>query len=151
MVVLSGREPSVFFDLDQDGAFAYLHHLFGSDAMNGPPSDVQTKALEFVNNASTYLLLATMALLAWVASGVEFSNDALRLPTLVCLALSAVCGVVALSLMPLIQETRRPGQSNFDVEARFLMFGWRGLRLKSMLLPQYMLLLSGLVLYVIGA
>ena len=46
--------------------------------MNGPPSDAQAKALEFVNSASSYVLLATIALLAWVASGVEFSNDNLR-------------------------------------------------------------------------
>jgi hypothetical protein len=119
--------------------------------MNGPPSDAQTKALEFVNFASTYVLIATMALLAWVASGVEFSNDALRAPALVCLTLSAGFGVATLALIPTIQEARRPGQSNFDVEGRFMLFGRRGLRLKAMLLPQYLLLLVGLVLYVIGA
>jgi hypothetical protein len=119
--------------------------------MNGTPSDTQTKALEFVNFASTYVLIATMALLAWVASGVEFSNDALRVPALVCLTLSAGFGVATLALIPLIQEARRPGQSNFDVEGRFLLFGRRGMRLKSMLLPQYLLLLVGLVLYVIGS
>jgi hypothetical protein len=119
--------------------------------MNGTPSDAQTKALEFVNFASTYVLIATMALLAWVASGVEFSNDVLRVPALVCLTLSAGFGVAALALIPLIQEVRRPGQSNFEVEGRFLLFGRRGLRLKSMLMPQYLLLLAGLVLYVIGA
>jgi hypothetical protein len=119
--------------------------------MNGTPSDAPTKALEFVNFASTYVLVATMALLAWVASGVEFSNDALRVPAMVCLTLSAMFGVATLSLIPLIQEARRPGQSNFDVEGRFNVFGRRGLRLKSMLMPQYLLLLAGLVLYVAGA
>jgi hypothetical protein len=119
--------------------------------MNGTPSDAQTKALEFVNFASTYVLIATMALLAWVASGVEFSNDVLRVPALVCLTLSAGFGVATLALIPLIQEARRPGQSNFDVEGRFLLFGRRGMRLKSMLMPQYLLLLVGLVIYVIGA
>lgn len=119
--------------------------------MNGIPTDAQTKALEFVNFASTYVLIATMALLAWVASGVEFSNDVLRVPALVCLTLSAGFGVATLALIPLIQEARRPGQSNFDVEGRFLLFGRRGMRLKSMLMPQYLLLLVGLVIYVIGA
>jgi hypothetical protein len=123
----------------------------GNCGMNGIPTDAQTKALEFVNFASTYVLIATMALLAWVASGVEFSNDVLRVPALVCLTLSAGFGVATLALIPLIQEARRPGQSNFDVEGRFLLFGRRGMRLKSMLMPQYLLLLVGLVIYVIGA
>jgi hypothetical protein len=61
-----------------------------------------------------------------------------------------VFGVVTLSLVPLVQEARRPGQSNFEVEARFMLFGRRGARLKSALLPQYLLLLVGLVLYVVG-
>jgi hypothetical protein len=119
--------------------------------MNGTPNDVQIKALEFVNHASSYVLIATIALLAWVASGVEFSNDVLRVPAMVCLTLSAIFGVATLALIPLIQEARRPGQSNFDVEGRFMLFGQRGMRLKWMLMPQYLLLLVGLVLYVIGA
>jgi hypothetical protein len=118
--------------------------------MNGIPGDAQTKALEFVNGASTYVLLATIALLAWVASGVEFSNDGFRVASMACLTLSAVFGVAALSLIPLVQEARRPGQSNFDVETHFWLFGRRGARLKTLLLPQYLLLLAGLVLYVIG-
>jgi hypothetical protein len=104
--------------------------------MNGSPSDAQAKALEFVNSASSYVLLATIALLGWVASGVEFSNDAF--------------GVATLALIPLVQEARRPGQSNFEVDARFMLLGQRGARLKSALLPQYLLLLAGLILYVIG-
>ena len=118
--------------------------------MNGPPADAQTKALEFVNNASSYTLLATIALLAWVASGVEFSNDSLRLASMACLTMSVVFGVGTLALIPLVQEARRPGQSNFDVEARFLLFGRRSSRLKSVMLPQYVLLLVGLILYVVG-
>jgi hypothetical protein len=118
--------------------------------MNDPPSDVQTKALEFVNSASTYVLIATIALTAWVASGVEFSSESLRLSAMACLALSAVFGVATLGLVPLVQEMRRPGQSNFDVEARFLLFGRHSARLKSVLLPQYLLLLAGFILYVVG-
>jgi predicted membrane channel-forming protein YqfA (hemolysin III family) len=119
--------------------------------MNGTASDAQTKALEFVNYASIWVLIATIALLAWTASGVEFSNDALRVPTMVCLTLSAGFGVATLALVPLIQEARRSGQSNFEAEGRFVLFGRRTMRLKSMLMPQYVLLLVGLVLYVIGA
>jgi len=118
--------------------------------MNELPSDAQTKALEFVNSASTYVLLATIALTAWVASGVEFSSEGLRVSAMACLTLSAVFGVATLALVPLVQETRRPGQSNFDVEARFVLFGRRSSRLKAVLLPQYLLLLAGLILYVIG-
>jgi hypothetical protein len=118
--------------------------------MNGPPGDAQAKALEFVNSASSYVLLATIALLAWVASGVEFSNDGLRVASMTCLTLSAVFGVATLALIPLVQEARRPGQSNFEVEARFTLFGQRGARLKSALLPQYLSLLAGLIVYVIG-
>ena len=118
--------------------------------MNGLPSDPQTKALEFVASASTYVLIATVALLAWVASGVEFTSEGLRVSSMACLTLSVIFGVATLSLVPLIQEARRPGQSNFDTEARFLMFGRRGTRLKSVLLPQYVLLLLGVVLYVVG-
>jgi hypothetical protein len=118
--------------------------------MNGPPVDAPTKALEFASNASTYTLIATMALLAWVASGVEFSNDNLRLASTACLTLSIVFGVGTLALIPLVQELRRPGQSNFDVDARFLLFGRRTARLKTTLLPQYVLLLLGVILYVVG-
>ncbi len=119
--------------------------------MNGTPGDASTKALEVVNYASTWVLIATIALLAWVASGVEFSNDVLRVPAMVCLTLSAMFGLATLALVPLIQEARRPGQSNFDVDGRFVLFGRRTARLKTMLLPQYLLLLVGLVLYVMGA
>jgi hypothetical protein len=118
--------------------------------MNGSPSDAQAKALEFVNSASSYVLLATIALLGWVASGVEFSNDGLRVASMTCLTLSVVFGVATLALIPLVQEARRPGQSNFEVEASFMLLGQRGARLKSALLPQYLLLLAGLILYVIG-
>jgi hypothetical protein len=118
--------------------------------MNGSPSDAQAKALEFVNSASSYVLLATIALLAWVASGVEFSNDALRVASMACLTVSAMFGVATLALIPLVQEARRPGQSNFEVEARFMLLGQRGARLKTALLPQYLFLLAGLVLYVAG-
>jgi hypothetical protein len=118
--------------------------------MNDLPNDAQTKALEFVNSASTYVLVATIALTAWVASGVEFSSEGLRVTSMACLTLSAVFGVATLALVPLVQEARRPGQSNFDVEARFLLFGWRSARLKAVLLPQYLLLLAGLILYVVG-
>ena len=121
--------------------------------MNDPANDAQAKALEFVNSASTYVLLATIALTAWVASGVEFSSEGLRLSAMACLTLSAVFGVATLALVPLVplvQEARRPGQSNFDVEAHFLLFGRRNSRLKAVLLPQYLLLLGGLILYVIG-
>jgi hypothetical protein len=118
--------------------------------MNGPPTDAKTKALEFVNQGSSYALLASMALLAWVASGVEFSNEDLRLVAMACLTISIIFGIGTLTLIPLVQEARKPGQSNFDVEARFSLLGRRSLRLKSVMLPQYLLLLTGLVLYVFG-
>jgi hypothetical protein len=118
--------------------------------MNAPPADAQTKALEFISRTANYSLVATIALLAWVASGVAFSSEGLRLASMACLTLSVVCGVGTLVLVPLVQEARRPGQSNFDVEVRFLFFGRRTSRLKTAMLPQYLLLLLGLVLYVIG-
>lgn len=116
--------------------------------MNGQTTDAQTKALEFVSNANSYLLLATIALLGWVASGVEFSTDALRLAATACLTVSIVFGVATLALIPLVQEARRPGQSNFDVAVQFSLLG--RLRLKAVLLPQHLLLLAGIVLYAIG-
>ncbi|HXQ84500.1 MAG TPA: hypothetical protein VN769_10585 [Xanthobacteraceae bacterium] len=118
--------------------------------MNGVPPDAHTKALEFVNQASSYTLLATIALLAWVASGVEFSNQGLRLAAMACLMLSIVYGIATLALIPLVQETRRPGQSNFEVEARYSLFGRRSSRLKAVMFPQYLLLIVGLILYVVG-
>jgi hypothetical protein len=117
--------------------------------MNGPP-DPQTKALEFVSQANSFTLVATIALLAWVASGVEFSNETLRISSMVCLTLAVVFGVCTLSLIPLVQEGRRPGQSNFEVDARFLMFGRRTARLKATLFPQYAFLLVGVIFYVVG-
>ena len=64
-------------------------------------------------------------------------------------ALSAVFGVAALALVPLVQEVRRPGQSNFGVDAPFLLFGRRSVRLKAVLLPQHLLLVAGVVVYVL--
>jgi hypothetical protein len=61
-----------------------------------------------------------------------------------------VFGIATLTLIPLVREARRPGQSNFEVEARFMLLGRRGGRQKSALLPQYLLLLAGLVLHVTG-
>jgi hypothetical protein len=95
-------------------------------------------------------LVANIALLAWVASGVEFSSEALRLAAMTCLTLSVVFGVGTLALIPLVQEARRPGQSNFEVEVRFTLFGQRRSRLKAVLLPQHVLLLVGVILYVVG-
>jgi len=118
--------------------------------MNGLPPDAQTKALEFVHQTASYTLLATIALLAWVASGVEFANQGLRLAAMACLTISIIYGVATLALIPLIQETRRPGQSNFEVEARYSLFGRRSSRLKAVMLPQYVLLITGVVLYVAG-
>ncbi len=118
--------------------------------MNGLPPDAQTKALEFVHQTVSYTLLATIALLAWVASGVEFANQGLRLAAMACLTISIVYGVATLSLVPLVQEMRRPGQSNFEVEARYSLFGRRSSRLKAVMLPQYILLLGGIILYVAG-
>jgi hypothetical protein len=117
--------------------------------MNGLPGETQTKALEFINSACTYVVLATIALLAWVASNVDFSNEGLRVSSIACLTLSVVSGVGTLALIPLVQEARRPGQSNFDVDARFGLFGQRTARLKATLLPQYILLLAGVILYVV--
>lgn len=114
------------------------------------PADAQTKALEFVHQAGFGTLIATIALLAWVASGVEFSSDALRFGAMGCLTLSVLCGVATLALIPLVQEARRPGQSNFDVAPAFVLFGKRSARLKAVMLPQYTLLLAGVVLYVVG-
>lgn len=118
--------------------------------MNGTAIDPQGKALEFISQANSFTLIANIALLAWVASGVEFSNETLRVCSMGCLTLAVVFGVGTLLLIPLVQEARRPGQSNFDVEARFLMFGRRSARLRATLLPQYGFLLVGLILYVVG-
>jgi hypothetical protein len=118
--------------------------------MNGLPPDVQTKALEFINQGCIFTLIMTVALLAWVASGVDFSNEIPRVGAMLCLALSIVYGVAALALIPLVQEGRRPGQSNFEVDARYTLFGRRSLRLKSVLMPQYLLLLLGMGFYIGG-
>jgi hypothetical protein len=114
------------------------------------PADAPTRALQFVHQASLVTLIATIALLAWVASGVEFSSDALRFGAMGCLVLSVGFGVGTLALIPLVQEARRPGQSNFDVAPTFRLFGKRSARLKTLALPQYALLLAGVILYVIG-
>ncbi len=112
--------------------------------------DPQTKALEFVSSASIFTLIANIALLAWVASGVEFTNETLRLVAMGCLTLSVVFGVGTLVLVPLVQEGRRQGQSNFDVDAQFNLLGRRSMRLKTLMLPQYLLLIVGVVAYIVG-
>ena len=118
--------------------------------MNGPPIDAQSKALEFVSQANSFTLVANIALLAWVASGVEFSSETLRISSMACLTLAVVFEVATLLLIPLVQESRRLGQSNFDVEVRFLIFGRRSARLRATILPQYAFLLIGLIFYVVG-
>lgn len=118
--------------------------------MNGQHTDAHTKALEFCNYTSIYAVVVTIALVSWVASGVEFSSEGLRLSSMACLSLSVLFGLCALALIPLVQEARRPGQSNFDVQARFHLFGARSCGLKTLLLPQYAFLLAGLFLYMIG-
>lgn len=118
--------------------------------MNGVPPDAHNKALEFVNQACTFTLIATLALLAWVASAVDFAIQDLRVATIACLLISSICGVASLSLVPLIQEARRPGQSNFEAQAHYSLFGRRSLRLKSVLLPQYVLLIAALILFAAG-
>jgi hypothetical protein len=118
--------------------------------MNAQTTDAQTQALGFFKDASLYLLVATLALLSWVASGVEFASEALRLAAMACLTLSAVFGACTLALVPLVQEARRPGQSNFDVAAKFSLFGQHACGLKAVALPQYALLLAGVVLYMVG-
>lgn len=118
--------------------------------MNGQAVDAQTKALEFFKDVSLYLLIVTMLLLAWIASGVEFSSDVLRLCSMFSLLLSIVFGVCTLALIPLVQETRRPGQSNFDVWAKFRLFGDNSFSLKATALPQYVLLVAGVVFYTVG-
>jgi hypothetical protein len=118
--------------------------------MNGVLPDPQTKALEFIAQGCIFTLIVTIALLAWVASGVDFSNEIPRVGAMLCLTFSVIYGVASLALIPLVQEGRKPGQSNFDVAARFSLLGRRSLRLKSVILPQYLLLLVGLVLYVVG-
>ena len=47
---------------------------------------------------------------------------ALRVASMACLTLSVIFGVATLALIPLVQEARRPGESNFEVEARFMLF-----------------------------
>jgi hypothetical protein len=64
--------------------------------------------------------------------------------------MSIIYGIATLALVPLVQETRRPGQSNFDVEARYALFGRRSSRLKSVMMPQYLLLITGLILFAAG-
>jgi hypothetical protein len=118
--------------------------------MNGVPSDAQTKALEFVAHGCIFTLIATIALLAWVASGVSFDNEIPRVGAMLCLTLSVIYGIASLALIPLVQEARRPGQSNFEVDARYFLFGRRTLRLKSVLMPQYVLLLLGIGFYIGG-
>jgi hypothetical protein len=61
-----------------------------------------------------------------------------------------VFGIATLAVVPLVQEVRRPGQSNFAVDAAFLLFGRRSVRLKAVLLPQHLLLVAGVLLYVLG-
>jgi hypothetical protein len=113
-------------------------------------TDAATTALEFINRAASFSLIATIALLAWVASAVEFSIDGLRLASVACLTLSVVFGVATLMLIPLVQEARKPGQSNFEVEARYRLFGRRNVRLNATLLPQYGFLLAGVILFAAG-
>jgi hypothetical protein len=118
--------------------------------MNGQPSDAATRALQFFKDATVYPLVAAIALLAWVSSGVEFTNEVLRLTAMASLTLSVLFGVGTLALIPLVQEARRPGQSNFDVDARFNLWGPRAYRLKTTAFPQHFFLLVGIVLYVVG-
>jgi hypothetical protein len=58
--------------------------------------------------------------------------------------------MLTLALIPIIQEQRRPQQSNYDVEATFDFIVGGKCRLKSVCYPQHIFFICGIIAFTIG-
>ena len=141
-----------------------------------PPPDKPTKALEFFKDWTNYLLVTTVAAIGWVAEkGIIANHPKLRFWCLLALGLSAVFGILTQALVPLVQEQRKDGVSNYQVPVTFWFWpklvrlwskpmrlwpklgrwipaNWNeGMRLTWMCFPQHVLLIIGILLYVYAA
>ena len=118
-------------------------------------TDANTKALEFFKDWSNYLVVTTVAAVGWIATGsnVDFSSAWVRAVCILAFSLSIAFGILTLALIPLVQEQRKPDQSNYDVAVTYRTWWpeWDGVcRLKSLCFPQHILFLLGILAFALG-
>lgn len=108
--------------------------------------------LEYFKDWSNYLLVTTVAALGWVATNqLQFFSPWIRLLCIGCFAISVICAIFTLALIPLVAEQRGQTPSFYDVEAKFNLFcGTYRRRLKAFCFPQHVFFILGIVLYAVG-
>jgi hypothetical protein len=124
-----------------------------------PMTNVEQKltALGYFKDWSNYVLVTTVAALGWVVAkdSLPIAGCA-RTGCIWAFALSAVCGVLTLALIPLVGESiREDTESFYSVPGRFRPFWMWGcaasLLLKWACWPQHLLFMAGILLYALGA
>jgi hypothetical protein len=123
------------------------------------------KPIEYFKDWSNYLLVTTVAALGWVATKesvfISVSPSWVRQLCITCFALSVVCGIFTLALIPLVAEElplvveqrKREGKDNtsfYDVAGKFKLIGDRQLHLKCVCFPQHVLFILGVLIYAGG-
>jgi hypothetical protein len=116
-----------------------------------PQTIDNTKALEFFKDWTNYLLVTTVAALGWVATSqaLHFSSPCARALCILSFAASIMFGIFTLALIPIIQEERPSGWSNYEVVVSSL-FGHFRCRLVSVCYPQHTLFLLGIGIFAVS-
>lgn len=107
-------------------------------------------ALEAFSKWSNYLLVTTVAALGWIATGHGNLHPAwARSASLWLLALSAIFGVLALALVPLLAEQQSADATSiYKTRIRFSLFGLNcSAFLTQACRPQHLSFMIGILLY----
>jgi nitrate reductase gamma subunit len=113
----------------------------------------RTKALEFFKDWTNYLLVTTVVAVGWIATTKDaelFSNKYMRAVCILSLAASIVFAIFTLALIPLVQERRGAGESNYQVNVDYWLFGVWHCRLKTVCFPQYVFFILGVMIFALG-
>jgi hypothetical protein len=115
--------------------------------------DKNVRALTAFGLWSNYLLVTTVAAVGWISSkSVTFTSPWMQSTALWCLSTSAIFGILALAIVPLVSEQMRPqDESIFVVQAAFSILGlsYRAY-LTQACRPQHILFMLGIVFYAWG-
>lgn len=113
---------------------------------------MKNEALAHFKDWSNYLLVTTVAALGWVATkdAPLFWQPWMKIACIWSFALSAVCGIFTLALIPLVAEQQGETESFYKVKAKFKLFGARSLYMKQVCFPQHFLFIVGVVIFAVG-
>lgn len=121
------------------------------------PETQGLKALSHLKDWSNYLLITTVAILGWIATGPAHSwpSSTLKWWCMWSFALSLVFGIFTLALIPLVTEIYKGGKSIYTVYPHFDLLGGgsgtRRIRIKHLCRPQHVLFIIGIFLFLIGS